>query len=42
MFLVKRQKCVNMKCKECGSEEIDVGIYEICEWWIETYPKTYL
>ena len=28
-----------MKCKACGSKEIEVGIYEICEWWIETYPE---
>ena len=28
-----------MKCKECGSGEIDIGLYEVCEWWIETYPE---
>jgi len=28
-----------MKCKECGSEEIVISLYDVCEWWIETYPE---
>ena len=28
-----------MKCKECGSEKIEIGLYEVCEWLIETYPE---
>ena len=27
-----------MKCKNCGSYNITVSLYEICEWWIQTYP----
>ena len=27
-----------MKCSNCGSNEIEISLYEICEWWIQTYP----
>ena len=28
-----------MKCKNCGSYNIEISLYDICEWWIETYPE---
>ena len=27
-----------MKCDNYGSNEIEIILYEICEWWIQTYP----
>ena len=26
-----------MRCSNCGSSEIEITLYEACEWWIETY-----
>lgn len=28
-----------MRCSVCGSNEIEITLYEACEWWIENYPE---
>ena len=28
-----------MRCSNCGSNEIEITLYEACEWWIKTYPE---
>lgn len=41
IFALKRQerkKMVNLLIDD-GTQLNDAGIYEICEWWIETYPE---